>query len=79
MDKALLGINLNGILMGVFKKRIKPDKARELIMEDVEQYTQQVSREVAIDFGRWKQSSRYELMPSDFADYIKWKSNQEDK
>lgn len=45
---------------------------------ELDEYAQQVSKEVAIGFGRWKQPSRYELMPSDFADYIEWKSNQEE-
>lgn len=78
MDKALLGINLNGILMGVFKKRIKPDKARELIMEDVEQYTQQIS----VDFAKHILSTNIEskLFEATWEDiFNEWKSNQEEK
>ena len=40
------------------------------VIEFMEEYAELVAKERAIEFGRWKQYSRYELMPIDYADFM---------
>jgi len=35
------------------------------------------AKERSIEFGRWKQPSRYELMPSDYSEFMKSITNKQ--
>ena len=53
------------------KNDIDPDNVEFIhLLDMLGKYAEQVAKERAIEFGRWKQYSRYELMPIDYADFM---------